>query len=56
MKEIRTFEILVKEKFNDHPIKTSYTGACEKEDVINFYGLRESDVEWFIIDEVYNNK
>ena len=55
MKEIKTFEVVVKEKMNDHPIKTSYTGACEREDVINFYGLREPDVEWFTVNEVTND-
>ena len=55
MKEIKTFEVVVKEKLNDHPIKTSYTGICEKEDVIKFYGLREPDVEWFTIKEIINN-
>ena len=54
MKEIKTFEVVVKEKMNDNPIKTSYTGVCEKEDVINFYGLREPDVEWFTIKEITN--
>lgn len=55
MKEIKTFEVVVKEKMNDHPIKTTYTGVCEREDVINFYGLREPDVEWFTINEVTND-
>ena len=55
MKEIKTFEVVVKEKLNDHPIKTSYTGVCEREDVIDFYGLREPDVEWFTIKEITNN-
>ena len=55
MKEIKTFEVVVKEKLNDHPIKTSHTGVCEREDVIDFYGLREPDVEWFTIKEITNN-
>jgi hypothetical protein len=55
MKEIKTFEVVVKEKLNDHPIKTSYTGVCEREDVIDFYGLREPDVEWFTVKEITNN-
>ena len=54
MKEIKTFEVVVKEKMNDNPIKTSYTGVCVEEDVINFYGLREPDVEWFTIKEITN--
>ena len=37
---------------NDHPIKTSYTGDCTEKDVINFYGLRENNVEWFSIKDV----
>lgn len=55
MKEIKTFEVVVKEKLNDYPIKTSYTGVCEMEDVIDFYGLREPDVEWFTVKEITNN-
>lgn len=50
--EIKTFEVVVKEKMNDHPIKTSYTGVCTEDDIINFFGLRENDVEWFNIKEV----
>ena len=49
---IKTFIVVIKEKMNDHPIKTSYTGDCTEKDVINFYGLRENNVEWFSIKEV----
>ena len=55
MKEIKTFEVVIKEKMNINPIKTSYTAVCESEDVINFFGLREPDVEWFTIKEVTND-
>ena len=53
--KIKTFEIEVKEKMNNHPIKTIYTGVCTEKDVINFFGLKEDDVEWFNIKEISNN-
>lgn len=53
-KEIKTFEVTVKEKMMDNPIITSYTGRADKEDVIDFYGLNEPDVEWYRIVEVNN--
>lgn len=52
MNKIRTFEVIVKEKMIDNPIKTSYVGKCAEEDVIKFFGLRENDIEWFTINEI----
>lgn len=52
MNKIRTFEVIVKEKMIDNPIKTSYVGKCTEEDVIKFFGLRENDIEWFTIKEI----
>jgi hypothetical protein len=52
MNKIRTFEVIVKEKMIDNPIKTSYVGKCTEEDVIKFFGLRENDIEWYKITEI----
>ena len=44
-----TYEVTVKEVGHDHPITTSYTGDVTREFIIDFFGLKQPDVEWYKI-------
>ena len=46
----KTFNVQVKEKGKDGILTPSYTGDVDREFVINFFGLREPDVEWYKIE------
>lgn len=50
-----TYNITVKEVGNPrllHPSYTSYTGDVDEQYIIKFFGLKESDVEWYKIEKV----
>jgi hypothetical protein len=48
---MRTWIIECKEKWCDHPIRTTHVGNLEREDIIKFFGLNEPDIEWYTIEE-----
>lgn len=49
-----TYEIQVKEIGKDHVLTPSYSSPCpvSREFLIDWFGLREPDVEWFKIEIV----
>lgn len=48
-----TYEITIKEKKNDNVLHTSYSGQEKTEqELIDFFGLNDDDVEWWKIEEV----
>lgn len=48
---MKTWIIECKEKWCDHPIRTTHTGNFEREDIIKFFGLNEPDIEWYTVVE-----
>ena len=52
---MRTWIIECKEKWCDHPIRTTHTGNFEREDIIKFFGLNEPDIEWYTVVEDIDN-
>lgn len=49
---MKTFQVEYKEYTANHIGTTSYTGDCTENDVIDFFGLNEPDIEWFNITEI----
>lgn len=47
----RHFKIIAKERCTGHIVTPEYTGNKTREQVIEFFGLREPDIEWFKIEE-----
>lgn len=47
-----TWEIIYKEVNRPRPNTTSYTGYKTREEVIEFFGLEEPDVEWYEIEQI----
>lgn len=48
---MKTFKVTIKEKFTDLPIVTSFIGDVDEDFVIAHFGCKESDVEWYKIEE-----
>lgn len=48
----KKFKIITKEVGHEDPIETHFTGDVDKDYLIEFFGLKEPDVEWFKIEEV----
>ena len=48
----RHFKIITKEVGRDNHIETEFIGDVDRAYLIEFFGLREPDVEWFRIEEV----
>ncbi len=47
------YEITIKEKNNDSVLHTSYSGReMTEQELIDFFGLNDDDVEWWKIEEV----
>lgn len=49
---MKTWEVIIKEKLMDRPIKTTYTGDCDYEYVKRLFGCDQPDVEWYKIEEI----
>lgn len=48
-----TYSAEIKEVMNDTILKPSYSGREKsKEELIEFWGLREPDIEWFRVYEI----
>lgn len=48
----RCWKVTVKERGSKHPIATTHNGNLYKNGVIDFFGLHNSDVEWYRIEEI----
>lgn len=49
--QMTTYNITFKEVGNNHIMTTSHTGNLTKNEVIDFFGLNNNDVEWYEINE-----
>lgn len=47
----RHFKITVKERSTGHIVTPEFIGYKTREQVIEFFGLREPDIEWYKIEE-----
>lgn len=48
---MKTWKITIKEVGNPRELHPSYTGDVDRDFIIEFFGLNESDVEWYKIEE-----
>ena len=48
----KKFKIITKEVGREKPIETLFTGDVDENYLIEFFGLREPDVEWFKIQQI----
>ena len=48
----KKFKIITKEVGREKPIETHFTGDVDENYLIEFFGLREPDVEWFKIQRI----
>lgn len=48
---MRKWKVTIKEVGNDKPITTHYVGNVDYIFVRDFFGCKESDVEWYEIEE-----
>ena len=46
------YEITIKETGREKPVSTEYHGFINHEGLVSFFGLKESDVEWYDIREI----
>ena len=49
---MKHWKITVKETGRLKPIVTQHHGNLDRQGVIDFFGLNESDVEWYTIEEM----
>lgn len=54
-KEYRYWKVEAKEKYSDMILHPELHGYYDRNDVIEFFGLNEPDIEWYNITE-YNNE
>lgn len=48
---MKTYNVTIKEVDNPNLLHPSYTGDVDRDFIIDFFGLNESDVEWYKIEE-----
>lgn len=48
---MKTYNVTIKEVGNPNLLHPSYTGAVDRDFIIDFFGLNEPDVEWYKIEE-----
>ena len=46
-----TFKVTFKESYMPHEVERTCVASLKK-DVIDFYGLKEKDIEWYKIEEI----
>lgn len=46
------FRVQIKERGNDSVLTPVYEGDKSREEVADFFGCHESDVEWYRIEEI----
>lgn len=44
---MKTWKATIKESGRNHLLTPTYIGNVDREFLINFWGLNESDVEWY---------
>lgn len=49
---MRTWKCTIKERGNDHVLIPTLTGDFDRNYCIKFWGLNNSDVEWYKLEEV----
>lgn len=49
---MKHWKITIKEIGRPKPIVTEHHGNLDKQGLIDFFGLTESDVEWYKIEEI----
>ena len=50
--EYKHYKITIKEAGLEKPIETEYHGIIDNKGLIAYYGLNNSDEEWYEIDEI----
>lgn len=50
--EYKHYKITIKEAGLEKPFETEYHGIIDNKGLIAYYGLNNSDVEWYEIDEI----
>ena len=56
MKEYNHWRVTIKEKAMKHPITAELHGNYDENDVVDFYGLKQDDVEWYKMEEITDKK
>ena len=46
------YKITIKEQGNNKPIVSKYSGLLDDTGLIEFYGLNNSDVDWYKIEKL----
>lgn len=52
MYEYRYWKVTIKEVGNDTPLVTNYYGYADEKKLVEFFGLKEPDVEWYKLEEL----
>ena len=48
----RHWRVTIKERFMINPLTTELHGNYDEQDVVEFYGLKQPDVEWYKMEEL----
>ena len=51
-KEYKKWAVEAKEKYSDSILRPELHGYYDRNDVIEFFGLNEPDIEWYKITEI----
>lgn len=49
---MKQYKITMKEVGTERPLESFYSGDVSREYLIDFYGLKQPDIEWYNIEEV----
>ena len=50
--EYKKWKCTIKEVGNEHPLVTELWGCYDEGDCVRHWGLRNSDVEWYKLEEI----
>lgn len=50
----RHWKVTIKEVAMKHSITTELHGYYDEDDVVDFYGLNQPDVEWYKMEEIHD--
>ena len=53
---MRHWKCTIKEVNNPHLLKPELTGDYDEEGCVKFWGLKNSDVEWYKLEEIIDKK
>jgi hypothetical protein len=56
MEKYNHWRVTIKEKAMKHPITTELHGNYDEKDVVDFYGLKQPDVEWYKMENLNDKK